>query len=194
MNKLILPLAVVATLGLSACSEKTEDAAATKMARRLGLKVRVVDQPFTQPLGRRSLAGVWQRQLRWARLRRLSFPACFCAELPAGGMFPLLLGAWLATESVLPWAGVLAMMLAWYAAEALMARAFGWPLRVHSPLFWIARDILLPVLWARAWTVTGYEWRGNAVDVRPTTPAAADAPSGGPSRLARLLCASRQRT
>ena len=58
------------------------------------------------------------------------------------------------------------MMLAWYGAEALLARAFGWPLRLRSPLFWIARDLLLPVLWARAWTLKGYEWRGNAVDVR----------------------------
>jgi hypothetical protein len=32
MNKLMLPLAVVATLGLAACSEETEDAAATTAA------------------------------------------------------------------------------------------------------------------------------------------------------------------
>jgi ceramide glucosyltransferase len=155
--------------GLAALtSEIAEDAAATKMARRLGREVRVVDRPFPQPLGRRSLAGVWQRQLRWARLRRLSFPACFCAELPAGGVFPLLLAGCLAAGGVLPWVGVVAMALAWYGAEAMLARAFGWPLRVRSPLFWIARDLLLPVLWMRAWTLKGYEWRGNAVDVRPT--------------------------
>ena len=69
--------------GLAALArEVAEDAAATKFARRLGRKVRVVDQPFPQPLGRRTFAGVWRRQLRWARLRRLSFPAFFCAELP----------------------------------------------------------------------------------------------------------------
>ena len=155
--------------GLAALArEVAEDAAATKFARRLGRKVRVVDQPFPQPLGRRTFAGVWRRQLRWARLRRLSFPAFFCAELVVGGVFPGLLGTWLATVGVLPWAGVVAMMLAWYGAEALLARAFGWPLRPRSPLFWIARDLLLPVLWVRAWTLKGYEWRGSAVDVRPT--------------------------
>jgi ceramide glucosyltransferase len=158
--------------GLAALArEVAEDAAATKFARRLGRQVRVVDRPFAQPLGRRTFAGVWRRQLRWARLRRLSFPAFFCAELPVGGVFPFLLATWLAFAGVLPWAGVVAMMLAWYGAEAALARAFGWPLRARSPLFWVARDFLLPVLWIRAWTLKGYEWRGSAVDVHATAPA-----------------------
>ena len=78
------------------------------------------------------------------------------------------------------------MMLAWYGAEALLARAFGWPLRLRSPLFWIARDLLLPVLWVRAWTLKGYDWRGAAVDARATAPAP-DAPS---SMRLRLLAAA----
>ena len=156
--------------GLAALArEVAEDAAATKLARRRGRLVRIVDEPFPQPLGRRSFAGVWQRQLRWARLRRLSFPGCFCAELPAGGLLPFLLAAALATAGVLPWAGVVALMLAWYGAEALLASAFAWPLRLRTPLFWIARDLLLPILWTHAWLVNGYEWRGNPVDLRSTT-------------------------
>jgi ceramide glucosyltransferase len=180
--------------GLAALTaEIAEDAATTKIARRLGREVRVVDQPFAQPLGPRSIAKVWQRQLRWARLRRLSFPACFCAELPAGSVFPLCLAGWLAAVGVLPWVGVVGLALAWFGAEALLARAFGWPLRVRSPLFWIARDLLLPVLWVRAWTLKGYEWRGNAVDVRPTAPASCT-PAGVRVGLARLLWSARQRT
>jgi ceramide glucosyltransferase len=180
--------------GLAAlATEIAEDAAATKLARRLGREVRVVDRPFPQPLGRRSLARVWRRQLRWARLRRLSFPICFCAELPAGGILPLLLAGWVAAEGVLPWASVVALALAWYGAEALLARAFGWPLSVRSPLFWIARDLLLPVLWLRAWTIRGYEWRGNAVDVRPTMPAPGCS-SAMRVRLARLRWSWRQQT
>jgi ceramide glucosyltransferase len=154
--------------GLAALArEIAEDAAATKIARRRGREVHVVDRPFAQPLGRRRLADVWRRQLRWARLRRLSFPGFFCAELPAGGVFPCLLAGGLAAEGSLPWAGVVSLMLAWYGAEALLARAFGWPLRIRSPLFWIARDLLLPVLWVQAWVAHGYEWRGNPVDLRP---------------------------
>lgn len=180
--------------GLAALTaEIAEDAATTKIARRQGRKVRVVDQPFAQPLGPRRFGEVWQRQLRWARLRRLSFPACFCAELPAGGVFPLCLAGWLAAEAALPWVGVAGLALAWYGAEALLARAFGWPLRVRSPLFWIARDLLLPPLWLRAWTLKGYEWRGNAVDVRPSA-AASRNPAGVRVRLARLLWWARQGT
>ncbi len=154
--------------GLAALArEVAEDAAATKIARRWGRKVGVVDEPFPQPLGPRCLAGVWQRQLRWARLRRASFPGWFCAELPAGGVFPFLLAFYLAIAGVLPWAGIGALMLAWYAAEAALARAFSWPLRVRSPLFWIARDLLLPLLWVHTWAARDYQWRGTSVDLRP---------------------------
>jgi ceramide glucosyltransferase len=163
--------------GLGALArEVAEDAAATKIARRLGREVRTADEPFPQPLGRRNIVGVWQRQLRWARLRRLSFPGFFCAELPAGGVFPCLLACWLASAGVLTWAGMAGMMLAWYGAEALLARAFGWPLRARTPLFWIARDLLLPVLWAYAWAAKGYKWRGNPVDVRLATLSPRSAP------------------
>jgi ceramide glucosyltransferase len=48
--------------------EVAEDAASTKVVRGAGLKVRLVDRPFPQPLGYRSAADVWSRQLRWARL------------------------------------------------------------------------------------------------------------------------------
>jgi ceramide glucosyltransferase len=75
-------------------------------------------------------------------------------------------------------------MLAWYGAEAVLARTFGWPLRVRSPLFWITRDLLLLALWVRAWKVKGYEWHGHTVDVRSTT-RAARALSGARLRLSR---------
>ena len=50
--------------------ELAEDAASTKVVRAQGLAARLVRRPFVQPLGRRSLADVWRRQVRWARLRR----------------------------------------------------------------------------------------------------------------------------
>ena len=58
-------------------SEIAEDAAATKIVRRAGLSPHLVDHPFPQPLGRRTLREVWRRQVRWARLRRLLRPT-FC--------------------------------------------------------------------------------------------------------------------
>jgi ceramide glucosyltransferase len=55
-------------------AETAEDAATTKLVRAAGLRVHLVDAPFEQPLGRRRAGEVWARQLRWARLRRVSFP------------------------------------------------------------------------------------------------------------------------
>src|SRR5262249_61405946 len=76
----------IAALG----NEVAEDAAATKIVRAAGLKVRLVDWPFAQPLGRRSASEVWNRQLRWARLRRASFFVHFLPELLAGGIVPMI--------------------------------------------------------------------------------------------------------
>ena len=67
-------------------AELAEDAASTKIVRSLGLRVRVVDRPISQPLGRRTAAEVWHRQIRWARLRRNTFMLYFLPELLAGGV------------------------------------------------------------------------------------------------------------
>lgn len=144
-------------------AEAAEDAACTKIARRLGRAVHLVDRPFVQPLGHRSLAAAWQRQLRWARLRRRSFPLLFATEIFTGAFLPTLLYAALATAGSLPWAGLGFLLYAWYAAEALLARAFRWPLGWTLPLFWTARDLLLPALWLGAWVGSSFTWRGNAM-------------------------------
>jgi ceramide glucosyltransferase len=68
--------------------EAAEDAAATKVVRKTGLRVRVVDRPFPQPLGQRTAAEVWRRQLRWARLRRNTFRIYFLPEIGAGALPP----------------------------------------------------------------------------------------------------------
>ncbi len=57
----------------------------------------------------------------------------------------------------------------WYAIEALLALVAGWPLSWRSPLAWIARDLLLPVLWAEGWTGDNFVWRGNAMSVDEAT-------------------------
>ncbi len=72
-------------------AELAEDAAATKIVRSAGLKIRLVDMPFEQPLGARKALDIWSRQVRWARLRRVTFPAYFAPELASGALLPLLL-------------------------------------------------------------------------------------------------------
>jgi ceramide glucosyltransferase len=142
-------------------SELAEDAAATKVVRRAGLRVRLVDAPFEQPLGYRSATEVWRRQVRWARLRRTSFKACFMPEILAGGAWPLAAAAFAAAQSDLPLAGVPALAAVWYGSEAILAWAAGWHLTVRSPLAWALRDLLLPAIWFNGWLGSAFVWRGN---------------------------------
>ena len=152
-------------------SELAEDAAATKVVRRAGLRVRLVDAPFEQPLGHRTAAEVWHRQVRWARLRRTSFKACFMPEILAGGAWPLLAATFAVAQSDLPLAALPALAAVWYGSEAVLAWAAGWHLSARSPLAFALRDVLLPAIWLNGWLGSAFVWRGNqmrAVESRGT--------------------------
>lgn len=146
--------------------EIAEDAAATKVVRRAGRRVRLVDRAFGQPLGRRSAAQVWSRQVRWAKLRRATFPAFFIPEVLSGSLAPLLAAAFAAEAADVTTMGVTAALaVAWYGCDALLARLAGWHLGRWSLLAWIARDLMLPVLWVQAWLGNSFSWRGNEMHV-----------------------------
>lgn len=151
--------------GIEALARRTaEDIASTQLVRGAGYKVRLVKHPFPQPLGERTFAQVWRRQQRWAQLRRGDLPAVFAAEILSGGFFPLLAAAiWIISAGANPlWFAILAV--AWYGAEALLAKAEGWYLSWRSPAFWVVRDLLLPPMWVTAVFRSDYEWRGSRVD------------------------------
>ena len=139
-----------------------------------GLDVHLVHLPFPQPIGRRTLKAVWSRQLRWARLRRVTFPVFFCAELVVGGVFPIIVAAALAAAEVIPFWLVAAYAVAWYGAEVLMAIGLGWRAGIRPTLALIVRDLSLPVLWVAAVSGSGFEWRGNQMNVKEDSLAAAD--------------------
>jgi ceramide glucosyltransferase len=143
-------------------AEPAEDAAATKVVRAAGLRVRLVDAPFIQPLGTRRAADVWARQVRWARLRRASFKTCYALEIVTSGLWPVAaaFGCWASSEDV-SFAVVPACAAVWYGGEAMLARAAGWPLTWRSPFAWLLRDALLPVLWISGWLDSRFVWRGN---------------------------------
>jgi ceramide glucosyltransferase len=145
--------------------EVAEDAASTKFVRRRGRHVRLVAEPFPQPLGRRAWAEIWRRQLRWGRLRRASFPLFFAPELFSGGFFPLLAMAGLAVAGALPAGAAAAYALVWYGAEAALAHRFGWPMSPRSVVAWLTRDALLPALWFGAVAGSDFVWRGNPMEV-----------------------------
>ncbi|HEY5066724.1 MAG TPA: ceramide glucosyltransferase [Xanthobacteraceae bacterium] len=151
--------------------EVAEDAAATKIVRGAGLKVRLVDRPFAQPLGRRTAAEVWNRQLRWARLRRASFLLYFLPEIFSGGVLPIIavaiVGHGLGAPAFL--SAVLFGTL-WYGGEMLLAAAAGWPVSALSPLCGLTRDMLLPALFISALHGNDFTWRGHEMQVERMRP------------------------
>ncbi len=145
-------------------SDIAEDAAATKLVRSAGLKVHLVDRPFDQPLGVRELAEIWARQLRWARLRRVTFPLFFAPEVLTSPVLPALALATLAGLPALAAVGaVLAFLALWYGAEIALARRAGWHLSWRMPAAFLVRDLIIPPLWAAAFATRNVVWRGNAM-------------------------------
>lgn len=138
--------------------EPAEDAAATKLMRHAGKRVRLAG-PFAQLVGKRTLNQVWSRQVRWARLRKASFPALFAPEILAGAIPPVLaLAAGLGLPG-LPWLAGSALFLAvWYASEMLLARIAGWQVNLLSLLL---RDLLLPAVYLAGLMGRNFEWHGQ---------------------------------
>jgi ceramide glucosyltransferase len=152
-------------------NEAAEDAAATKVVRGAGRKVQLVDRPFPQPLGYRSAAEVWHRQVRWARLRRASFFAYFLPEALSGGVLPMIALAIVAPAFGLPAAAsVVSFGVLWYGSETLLAAIVGWHVSARYPLICLARDALLPVLFVSALQGDDFIWRGNEMQVERLRP------------------------
>ena len=154
--------------GISALgAELAEDAAATKLVRRNGRRVRLVDSPFEQPLGHRGLSEIWSRQTRWARLRRVTFPLFFLPELFSGCVPCLAAGAYAAwADGYNPLLAAALLLTIWLAAEAQLALAAGWRFTWRSPLAWVVRDLMLPLVFVSGWAANDFVWRGNEMDVR----------------------------
>jgi ceramide glucosyltransferase len=151
--------------------EVAEDAASTKVVRGAGHKVRLVDRPFAQPLGYRTAAEVWNRQLRWARLRRASFLAYFLPEAISGGVLPMIALACAAPALGLsPSLSAASLGMLWYGGEMLLAAVAGWHLSAIYPLYCLARDLLLPILFVNALRGDDFVWRGNEMQVERMRP------------------------
>lgn len=158
----------IAALG----AEIAEDAAATKLVRRLGRKVHLVSSPFEQPLGRRELAQIWSRQARWARLRRVTFPAFFAPEILLGCLPPLLLAlaaVALSTGDISFAAATLAVLAAVYLPELALILAKNWRFSAFTLPAMLVRDVLAPAIWVRSWLSGSFDWRGNTMTIGTET-------------------------
>ncbi|MFB9952016.1 glycosyltransferase [Rhizobium puerariae] len=147
-------------------AEIAEDAAATKLVNGIGRKVHLVASPFEQPLGRRNLEEIWGRQSRWARLRRVTFPAYFAPEILLGSLPPLAFGIAAAVIADVNVAAVAAaILLAAYLPELCLAKAKNWPLSAASLPAMMVRDIMMPAIWLRSWIGGSFDWRGNTMTI-----------------------------
>jgi len=138
-----------------------EDVAATKVVRDAGRHVRLTARPYAQPIGRRSLRALWDRQLRWSKVRRDGFPLLFLFEPLNGAVLPLLacavaVGVAGAPLSVLP-----AYAALWYGAEVALARAHGWPMGLRDLACLPLRDLMIPAIWATTFRSRDFVWRGT---------------------------------
>lgn len=150
--------------GLAALGrDLAEDVAATKLVRRAGLRVRLTPVPFAQPIGRRSFAAVWSRQLRWSRVRRSGFPAIFLIEPLNGAALPLAATAAAAALGAVPGWVLPAYAALWYGAELWFLRRAGWPGGWRDLLAMVLRDALLPALWLATFRSRSIVWRGTAM-------------------------------
>jgi len=143
-----------------------EDMAVARAMRRLGLRTVLADRTCDQILGSRSFDEVWQRQLRWMTIWRVQLPAAFVANLfgsalptaLAGAVSARLFGMSPATSLVITLAG-------WCTIESLLCILKGWPVSLWSPLAFLARELLTPVLWLSALTTNNVQWAGATYQV-----------------------------
>ncbi|WP_353471309.1 ceramide glucosyltransferase [Salipiger sp. H15] len=150
-----------------------EDVASTKLVREQGLKVRLARRLFAQPIGRRGARAVWDRQLRWSRVRRDGFPALFVGEIAQGPLLPMIGLAGLVSAGVLGGWLLPLLPLAWYGAEWALCRVAGWPAGPRDIGAMLVRDLLLPAIWVATWAGRGISWRGTDMAPGSTSKAAA---------------------
>ena len=104
--------------------------------------------------------------MRWARLRRDSFPSFYCLEAASGAALPLIAVLFVTITSGHSVIAATALFLTiWYGAEILLCAAAGWHLPLLYPVHAMLRDILLPVLWVEGWREAAFVWRGNAMSL-----------------------------
>ncbi|MFN4154076.1 MAG: ceramide glucosyltransferase [Paracoccaceae bacterium] len=148
-----------------------EDAAATLITRDMGREVSLTPLPYAQPIGRRSLAQVWNRQLRWSRVRRDAFPLLFAFEILNGGVVPIVFAFAALALSGGDLALGIGYIALWYLAEVFLAMRAGWPMGVQGLFLLVLRDLMMPVIWLTTFLRRGFEWRGTAMGAHSTASA-----------------------
>jgi ceramide glucosyltransferase len=153
-----------------------EDNAMGKALARLGLITVFSDRVVHQELGWRRLTDVYDRQMRWAVIRRDEERAAFVLE-PLSFIFPAAIAAGLAAPlaGVAPLPATTATIVGWFGAEILLALGKGWGLSPAAPIAFLCREIMLPYIWLNAWLTNRVVWAHGTYVAKPSSD-----PSGAP--------------
>jgi ceramide glucosyltransferase len=143
-----------------------EDTAISRGLERIGLKTVFAHHSIRQLIGRRTFREVYERQVRWAVIRRAHEPMTFPIEpiatpLPAACAAALaspLLGASPATAFALT-------LLGWFACQMGVARLKKWEISPLAPIAFIGQEILVLAAWLRAFTTYDVTWANGRFDV-----------------------------
>ncbi|MCB1524947.1 MAG: glycosyltransferase [Rhodoblastus sp.] len=155
-----------------------EDSATAHALAAIGLRTVIIGAPIYQMLGVRRFSDVYNRQMRWAVIRRQN-------ELPGFLLEPLGLSVFVALAAafaapLLGWSSLAALsgvLLFWFVCETALAFARGWDVSVSAPAVMIARDAMMASVWLRAWFTKRVVWAAEVYDSRqdrgePPAPAA----------------------
>lgn len=143
-----------------------DDYSVARSVRELGLATRLGDVMPRLPLGKRDWGVVWRRQVRWARTRlRLPVwplvlwePAIGCVAAGAAGAAALWAGG---AGAGLVVGALLAHVAAWLGAEKWFMSGRGLAFGPRAAAAALLREMLVPVLMARALSSRTIEWRGT---------------------------------
>ncbi len=139
-----------------------EDQALANAIAGLGLRTVLADRVSHQALGSRRFFETWQRQLRWMIIWRVQLPAAYFGDL-LGSAIPTAVAGALAARAAgfAPMHVAAATLAVWLCLESFLCFAKGWPISLLSPFAFLAREILTPLLWLRAWTTAEVAWAGT---------------------------------
>ncbi|HTJ03632.1 MAG TPA: glycosyltransferase [Methylovirgula sp.] len=151
-----------------------EDTAISRGLAATGLKTVFAHCPLRQVIGHRTWREIYNRQLRWAVIRRAHEPITFPLE-PFSSPLPAAIGAAIGAPLIglSPLAGFGLSLLIWFAIEIGVAALKGWDVSPVSPIAFLGREILALSSWLRAWTTRDVTWANGRLNVAAGTRAAA---------------------
>ncbi len=133
--------------------------------RQNGLKTVLARQSVAQYLGEYSVRESWNRNLRWARLRRWVNPPAFIAEILSGSLLCGAYGAWaIQTSFGVNWKiGLPTHLALWIACDFVFLRKHGFVPTVRLLCLWPAKELLLLVTSVIALSGRTVVWRNRSI-------------------------------